>query len=160
MEIFDKIGEVASQTYKFTTEKADKFAKEAKLKMKMNENKSKIETLYNEIGKAVYRTHIIGKSIENSEEIKLACEEIDKISEEIKKQNDELLRIKKKKQCPNCHQEIERTSKYCNNCGYKQDIADEEEVKDDNSEVEEEDSNDAIETNATEEEKASNDNNE
>ena len=156
MEIFDKIGEVASQTYKFTTEKADKFAKEAKLKMKMNENKSKIETLYNEIGEAVYRTHIIEKSIENSEEIKLACESIDKISEEIKKQNDELLRIKKKKQCPNCHQEIERTSKYCNNCGYKQDINVEEEKVTNDSTVEEEYNNDAIETNATEEEKNGN----
>ena len=49
MEILDKIGEVASQTYKYTTEKADKIARETKLKMKMNENKSKIETLYNEI---------------------------------------------------------------------------------------------------------------
>ena len=102
MEIFDKIGEVASQTYKYTTEKADKIAKETKLKMKMNENKSKIETLYNEIGEAVYRRHIATTKENFDEEIKNACEEIDKISKELEQQNNELLNLKdRKKHLPN-----------------------------------------------------------
>ena len=58
MDFFDKLGKVASQTYKTTTEKADKLAKETKIKMKINENKAKIEKIYNEIGEAVYRNHI------------------------------------------------------------------------------------------------------
>lgn len=153
MEIFDKIGEVASQTYKFTAEKADKFAKETKIKMKINENKSKIQTLYNEMGEAVYRIHVLGKSIEENEKIKISCEEIDKISREIEKLNDELLKLKDKKQCPNCHQQIEVESKFCHNCGYKQETINEEKV---DVETKEEKNNDAIENNLTEEEKTNN----
>ena len=108
MEIFEKIGEVASQTYKYTTEKADKIAKETKIKMKMNENKSKIEDLYNEIGEAVYRRHIATTKENFDEEIQNACEEIDKISKEIEQQNNELLNLKDRKQCPNCHEKIEK----------------------------------------------------
>ena len=58
MEIFDKIGNMASETYKFTTEKTSKLAKEAKIKMKINENKSKIDDIYEEIGKVIYQKHV------------------------------------------------------------------------------------------------------
>ncbi len=155
MEIFDKIGEVASQTYKYTTEKADKIARETKLRMKMNENKAKIENLYNEIGEAVYRKHIARAKENFDEEIKNACEEIDRISKEIEQQNNELLNIKDRKQCPNCHEKIEKEAKYCPNCGMKQTA----EMKDTSEETSENDNN-PIATQATEEEKASNDSNE
>lgn len=167
MEILDKIGEVASQTYKYTAEKADKIARETKLKMKMNENKSKIETLYNEIGESVYRRHIATTKENFDEEIQNACEEIDKISREIEQQNNELLNLKDRKQCPNCHEKIEKEAKYCSNCGMeqKQETKEtEQEVKTENKEEiiseEKEEVNNAIATNATEEEKASNDSNE
>lgn len=157
MELFDKIGEVASQTYKYTTEKADKFARETKLRMKMNENKSKIENLYNEIGEAVYRQHISLSKENFEEEIKIACEEIDKISKEIEQQNNELLSLKDRKQCPNCHEKIEKDDKYCHNCGMNQEVKENKDEKNDSEN--EEESNDAIATKATEEEKASNDSN-
>ena len=156
MEIFDKIGEVASQTYKYTTEKADKIAKETKLKMKMNENKSKIENLYNEIGEAVYRRHISVNKENFDEEINNACEEIDKISKQIEQQNNELLNLKDRKLCQNCHEKIEKESKYCPNCGMEQN----EVVNVNISNKDHENSNDAIANKATEEEKASNDSNE
>lgn len=120
MEIFDKIGEVATQTYKFTTEKADKFAKETKLKMKINESKSKIETLYNEIGETMYRIHTNGNSPEAEETVENSCKEIDEIAKQIIQMSDELLKIKCKRQCSNCHQEIDRDAKYCPNCGFEQ----------------------------------------
>lgn len=161
MEIFDKIGEVASQTYKFTTEKADKFARETKLRMKMNENKAKIERLYNEIGEAVYRRHISVDKENFDEEINGACEAIDRISKEIEQQNNELLSIKDRKQCPNCNEKIDKEYKYCPNCGMEQ-SKETENNKDENikneSDVENQD-NDAIAKQATEEEKASNDSN-
>lgn len=159
MEIFDKIGEVASQTYKYTAEKADKIARETKLKMKMNENKSKIETLYNEIGEAVYRRHIAATlNKENlDEEIKNACEEIDRISKEIEQQNNEILNLKDRKQCPNCHEKIDKEAKYCSNCGMEQNQEINEEK---DSGKEDDESNNAIAKQATEEEKASNDSNE
>ena len=59
MDFFDKLGKKASETYKATAEKTGKIAKEAKLKMKMNENKSQIDELYKEIGRKVYEKHVI-----------------------------------------------------------------------------------------------------
>ena len=52
MEIFEKIGDAASKTYKFTAEKTTKIAKETKLRMKISENKRKIEDLYQ--GKGIF----------------------------------------------------------------------------------------------------------
>ncbi len=159
MEIFDKIGEVASQTYKYTAEKADKFARETKLRMKINENKSKIEHIYSELGETVYRRHLAVNKENFDKEIKNACDDIDRISKEIEQQYNELLNIKDRKQCPNCHEKIEKDAKYCSNCGMEQnEVVKENEENNDIGKQEE--SNDAIATNATEEEKASNDSNE
>lgn len=58
MDFFDKIGKKASKTYRYTAEKTSKLAKEAKLRMSMSENKAKIEDLYEEIGKRIYKHHI------------------------------------------------------------------------------------------------------
>ena len=57
MDFFDKLGKKASQTCKATAEKTGKIAKETKLKVKMNELKSEVEDIYEEIGKKVYRKH-------------------------------------------------------------------------------------------------------
>ena len=54
MDFFDKLGKKASETYKGAAEKTSKIAKETKLKMAINENKSKINDLYEEIGKKIY----------------------------------------------------------------------------------------------------------
>ena len=58
MEFFDKLSKKASDTYKGAAEKTGKLAKETKLKIKINDNKSKINVLYQEIGKKVYQKHI------------------------------------------------------------------------------------------------------
>ena len=121
MELFNKIGEALLETYRKTSDKADKFTRETKLKIKMNESKSKIEELYKEIGAATYRIHISRENDNAEEQIKNSCDEIDRISAEIEKDNDEFLKIKNKKQCTNCHEEIEITDKYCPKCGMEQD---------------------------------------
>ena len=58
MDFFDKLGKKASETYKGAAEKTSKIAKETKLKMAINENKSKINDLYEEIGKKIYENHV------------------------------------------------------------------------------------------------------
>ena len=63
MDFFDKLGKTASNTYKSAAELTGKIAKEAKLKMKMSENKAKIEDIYEEIGKKVYEKHIREENI-------------------------------------------------------------------------------------------------
>ena len=57
MEFFDKLTKKASETYKGAAEKTGKIAKEAKLKLKISDNKSKINDIYEEIGKKVYQKH-------------------------------------------------------------------------------------------------------
>ena len=76
MEIFDKIGEKATQAYKVTADKTGKLAKEAKLKMKMNELKSQVTDLYVEIGKKVYEKHLIDEPIDIKKELEEECNRI------------------------------------------------------------------------------------
>ena len=120
MEIFDKIGNMASETYKFTTEKTSKLAKEAKIKMKINENKSKIDDIYEEIGKLIYQKHVREEDINIEDDIKDYCKKIDNLSEKIEDSRVELLNLKDKKQCQKCYKEIEIEDRFCPNCGEKQ----------------------------------------
>lgn len=129
MDFFDKLGKKASETYKYTTEKTSKLAKEAKLKMAINENKSKIEELYEEIGKKVYMFHVNNKDnidMDLESALEEYCIQIDEICDAIEDERKELLTLKDKKQCPNCFDEIELDCNYCPNCGYEQTTFDEE----------------------------------
>lgn len=120
MEFFNKLGNIASETYKKTSKKTGDLAKEAKIRMKMNEDKGKIKDLYIEIGKLVYQKHIdkidgsIGDSLDSY------CLQIDEISDGIEKALDEILLIKGKRICENCHTEIDSKVKFCPSCGTEQ----------------------------------------
>lgn len=122
MEILDKLGKKASSTYKYTTEKTSKLAKEAKIKMAINEKKSKIEELYEEIGKKVYMHHVNSKDVDIDLEsvVEEYCIQIDDLCNIIEDKRKELLSLKDKKQCPNCFDEIEICCNYCPNCGFEQ----------------------------------------
>lgn len=120
MDILEKIGSVASETYKYTTEKTSKFAKETKTKMKINEYRSQIDDLYEKIGKEVYEQHIREEKIDIESEILEICKEIDRLSDKIEKAKEEVLNLKDKKQCPNCYCEISVDANYCPNCGAEQ----------------------------------------
>lgn len=120
MDFLDKLGKKASETYKFTTDKTSKIAKEAKTKMAMNENKSKIEELYADIGKEVYQNFVREEKIDLEEVLTHKCEEIDVISTEIERQREEILALNNKKQCANCYVEININDNFCPNCGVSQ----------------------------------------
>ena len=161
MEFFNKLGKKASETYKVTAEKTGKLAKEAKLRMKMNENKSDIDDLYKQIGKKVYEKHVKNEELNKKEELEEECTKIDVLSDEIEDILKEILILKDMKQCPNCNTKVEKSAKYCSNCGAEQEIPQEEpeeaevveekenveENKEDNSEPE------VIEAEVVEEEK-------
>ncbi len=120
MEFFNKLEEMATETYKYTAEKTSKFAKETKLKMKINENKSSINKLYESIGKIIYQKHVREENINIKEDIAEDCKKIDQLSDEIENCRMELLNLKERKQCPNCYKEINIEYEYCPNCGVKQ----------------------------------------
>lgn len=119
MELFEKIGDAASKTYKYTAEKTSKIAKETKLKMKINDYKKEIEKIYREIGETVYEKSVVNEEIDK-EELKEKCGKIDDISKKIVECKNEILSIKEKRQCKNCYEEIEINANYCPNCGFHQ----------------------------------------
>ena len=119
MEIFDKIGDAATKTYKYTAEKTSKIAKETQMKMKIHDYKGKIEDIYREIGEAVYEKFVVDEDI-SKKELQLKCEEIDSLSDKIVECKNEILKLKEKRQCKNCYEEIEINANYCPNCGFEQ----------------------------------------
>ena len=120
MNFLDKLGQISSQTYKYTQEKTTKIAKIAKLKALMNEDKQKVEDLYNEIGKKLYENHVRAEKIEIVSKIEDICKELDAYAEEIELTRKEILKLKDLKQCKKCNYEMELEYKFCPNCGEEQ----------------------------------------
>ncbi len=105
---------------KKTTETTSKIAREAKLKMKITENKGKIKDLYGEIGRKIYENHVREEDIDIKEFIADDCSKIDTLSKEIEDSRKEILVLNNKKMCKKCFAEIERDSMFCPKCGERQ----------------------------------------
>ena len=128
MDFFDKLGKKASEAYKVTADKTGQIARETKLKFKMGELKSKIEDIYEEIGKKVYEKHVQKEEISMNDLLE-ECKQIDEMSNEIEKLRQECLELKDKKQCPKCFKEIDKNVKFCPECGAKQEQEEAKEVE-------------------------------
>ena len=107
MDILEKAG----KTIKMTGD----LAKQAKLKMSMGDKKSRIDEIYLSIGEKVYRKFLLEGDV--SDELKSECETIDKIAEEIEYLRMEILKLKNKKQCVECHIETNYDYQFCPRCG-------------------------------------------
>ncbi len=129
MEFFDKLGKKASEAYKVTADKTGKLAKEAKLRMKISDLKSQINTIYKEIGETVYQKHTREGEYDINKEIEEKCTKIDVLSDEIESNLKQCLELKDKRQCPSCFAEIEKDVKFCPKCGAKQEEIQEEPAK-------------------------------
>ena len=135
MEFFDKLGKKASEAYRVTADKTGKIAKETKLKIKMGDLKSKINDIYEEIGKIVYEKHVKKEEIDIEKDLIEQCTNIDVMSDEIEALLKECLELKDKKQCSKCFTEIEKDAKFCPHCGMKQEenkVGTQEELKKEN----------------------------
>ena len=160
MDFFDRLGKKATEAYKVTADKTGKIAKETKMKFKMNDLKSQINEIYEEIGKNVYQKHIredeeANKEIE--EDISHLCTKIDVLSDEIDSLLEQCLELKDRKQCKNCYKEIDKNDKYCPNCGAKQEdekISGQEEIKEEPKEEQKEENNQEQENNKEENEES------
>lgn len=120
MEFFDKIGKKASEAYKITADKTGKIAKETKIKLKINDLKTQVNDIYEEIGKKVYEKHVREEDISIKKDLEEQCTRIDVLTDEIDSLLKQCLDLKDKKQCTNCYTEIEKDMKFCYNCGQKQ----------------------------------------
>ena len=129
MDFFNKLTKKAKETYKGASKKTGELAKEAKLRMKMNENKSEINDLYKEIGKKVYEKHVLSGEIDIKVDLEEECTKIDVLSAEIETCLNQIRELKDKKQCPKCYNEIDLKANFCNHCGAKQDVEEAREVE-------------------------------
>ncbi len=120
MEFFDKITKKATETYKGAAEKTGKIAKEAKLKLKINENKSKINDLYQEIGKKVYQKHTANEELCIKKDLEEECAKIDILSSEIETYHKEILNLSDVKVCVNCKEPMDKDARFCPKCGTEQ----------------------------------------
>lgn len=139
MEFFDKLTKKASETYKGAAEKTGKIAKEAKLKLKISDNKSKINDIYEEIGKKVYQKHSSNEDLCIKQDLEEECARIDELSAEIEGYHKEILELSNEKACTNCGEHMSKDAKFCPKCGteqpeIKEEPAKEVEVIDDNQE--------------------------
>ena len=120
MEFFDKLTKKATETYKGAAEKTGKIAKEAKLKLKINENKSKINEIYQEIGKKVYQKHTANEQLCVKKDLEEECAKIDILSAEIETFHKEILDLSDVKTCIKCEEPIDKEAKFCPKCGTEQ----------------------------------------
>lgn len=153
MEFFDKLTKKATETYKGAAEKTSKLAKEAKLKMKINENKSKIKDIYEEIGKKVYQKHSSGEGVCIKNEIEEDVAKIDILSAEIEKYHTEILELSDLKVCVKCKESIEKNAKFCPKCGEEQpEVAEEKAMEVEVVENSEEEASEVVSKNSSEDE--------
>lgn len=121
MDFFDKLGKTASEAYKVTADKTSKMAKEAKMKIRISDLKSKIEDKYEEIGEKVYNEYVNGKKTVNiPKDLEEECKFIKEANDEIDDLLQQCLDINDKKICVKCSAKIEKDVKFCPECGEKQ----------------------------------------
>ena len=120
MEFFEKLTKKATETYKGAAEKTGKLAKETKIKLKINENKTKIKELYEEIGKKVYEKHSSEGNVCTKDDLEAECTKIDILANEIEVYNREILDLSNQKECVECKEKLQKDAKFCTKCGAKQ----------------------------------------
>ena len=120
MEFFDKLTKKATETYKGAAEKTGKIARETKLRIKISENKSKINAIYEEIGKKVYQKHAEEGNVCIKNEIEDECTRIDILANEIETYNREILALSNQKECIQCKEKLSIDAKFCAKCGAQQ----------------------------------------
>ncbi len=120
MDFFEKLGKKVTETYKVASEKTNKVAAETKIRMKMSDNKSKINDIYKEIGKKVYEKYALDGSLDIKEDIENELGRIKELSDEIVEFERQILDLADKKECINCKATLDKKAKFCPECGTEQ----------------------------------------
>ena len=120
MDFFEKLGKKATETFNSAAEKTNKIASETKIKLKINDCKSKIKDLYQDIGKVVYQKFVLDGNLEVKEDIEEQLSKISELTNQIEEYEKQILELANMKQCVNCKNKIERNAKFCPECGAEQ----------------------------------------
>jgi len=142
MEFMNKVAQTVSKTYHVTAQQTEKLAKRMKLNAILDEDQEKIEDLYQEIGKIVYQKHVLDTEDQNKiiyieEELMNECSKIDSLADEIADTRKELLKLRERKQCQTCQEEILFDAKFCPYCGARQGKVTFTEIKPENKQEQE-----------------------
>ena len=114
MEFFEKLGKKATETFNSAAEKTNKIASETKIKLKINDCKSKIKDLYQDIGKIVYQKFVLDGKLEVKEDIEEQLSKISELTNQIEEYEKQILDLSDMKQCVTCK------NKFCPECGTEQ----------------------------------------
>lgn len=120
MDFFEKLGKKATETFNSAAEKTNKIAGDTKLKIKINDCKSKIRDEYEAIGKRVYEKYVLDGNLDVKEEITEQLNKISALTDEIEEYEKQRLELSDMKQCINCKNKIEKNAKFCPECGAEQ----------------------------------------
>ena len=120
MDFFEKLGKKATETFNSAAEKTNKIASETKIKLKINDCKSKIKDLYQDIGKIVYQKFVLDGNLEVKEDIEEQLSKISELTNQIEEYEKQILNLSDMKQCVNCKNKIEKNAKFCPECGAEQ----------------------------------------
>lgn len=142
-KIINIIGKKAASTYRIASETTAKLTKQLKLKAQMADNKSKIKSIYEEIGKKMYENYVV-KHGQIPADIEQDCIKIDEIADEVENIRMQILKLNDLKQCPKCNYEIELDFTYCPNCGEKQELEEEAKQNDGPATILTTDDNDSV----------------
>ena len=137
MEFFEKLGKKATETFNSAAEKTNKIASETKIKLKINDCKSKIKDLYQDIGKVVYQKFVLEGKLEVKEDIQEQLSKIKEYTDKIEEYEKQILELTNLKQCENCKNKIDKNAKFCPECGTEQpeEVVHEVEVVDNDEET-------------------------
>ena len=120
MDFFEKLGKKATETFNSAAEKTNKLASEAKLRIKINDCKSKIKDIYQDIGKVIYQKFVLDGNLEVKEDIEEQLSKISEYTNQIEEYEKQILELTNLKQCENCKNKIDKSAKYCPECGTEQ----------------------------------------
>ena len=120
MEFFEKLGKKATETFNSAAEKTNKIASETKIKIRINDCKSKIKDLYQDIGKVVYQKFVLDGKLEVKEDIEEQLSKISELTNQIEEYEKQILDLSDMKQCVNCKNKIDKNAKFCPECGAEQ----------------------------------------
>ena len=120
MEFFEKLGKKATETFNSAAEKTNKIASETKIKLKINDCKSKIKGVYQDIGKIVYQKFVLDGKLDVKEDIEEQLSKIYELTNQIEEYEKQILDLSDMKQCVNCKNKIEKNAKFCPECGTEQ----------------------------------------
>lgn len=120
MSFFDKLGEKASEVYNTTAEKTNRLTREMKLKSTINDNKGKINKIYQEIGEKIYTNHKNKENLVSENEFSEILYQIDLYQKEIEECQNEIRSLKELKLCEKCMKEMNKSAKFCPFCGGEQ----------------------------------------